>query len=159
MDVNSEVMDDDKGKIFEDHFEDFHSDTVVSIQCTIHTIGVTGDPARICKLDSAAAPIMSDTGANVCIAPDASKLIKVRTINPIPISLALTSDHQQEVAYCSKMGYLPMLQADGQMYEQPFLINPAASDVIMSPEAILQASTSFHSFEQVGYKTDQPGVI
>ena len=129
--------------------DDLDRNTVVSIKCTVRTIGISQDSARLCQLTNAATAIMSDTGANVCMAPDASKLIRVRDITPVQVDLALTPEQPQQPALCNQMGYLPMTMANGKMHDQPFLINPNASDMIMSPEAILQASSTFHRFEQL----------
>ena len=93
------------------------------------------------------------------MAPDASKLIRVHDITPVQVDLALTPEQPQQPALCNQMGYLPMTMANGKMHDQPFLINPNASDMIMSPEAILQASSTFHRFEQLGFKSDQPGNV
>ena len=141
--------------------EDLGRSTVVSIQCCVRTIVIPQNMAKICQLSGTTASIMSDTGANVCMAPDASKLVKVRDIDPVKVTLALESDTNQDFAYCRQMGYLPMPMANGMMHDQPFLINPTASDVIMSPRQYSnrQKCSTVLSRWDTKYKSNQPGTL
>lgn len=100
---------------------------------------------------------MVDSGANVCIKRDAQGLVNVRTIRPVTVNLALDGSASLQYQPCTELGYLPMLRTDGVEHLQPFLIHPAATDTIMSPESVVQSSPDFHQWVQVGYCDGSPG--
>lgn len=100
---------------------------------------------------------MADTGANVCITDTEDGLTNVHRIPPVTLNLALDNGSDMTYPSCNLMGYLPMVRTDGLEHLQPFLINKAATDTIVSPESILHASTDFHSWHQVGYKNGPSG--
>ena len=52
-----------------------------------------------------------------------------------------------------------MLRTDGTLHRQPFLVNEHATDMIMSPDAILSSSPDFMGWRQTGYKDSQPGSL
>ena len=73
-------------------------------------------------------------------------LVNCHDIKPVRIGLALKSSGPATHYMLSRMGYLPMTREDGLMHHQPFLVNKHASDIIMSPEAILQPCPDFASY-------------
>ena len=83
-------------------------------------------------------------------------LVNVKTIDPITVGVAVESE-QQKVSTCNQIGYLPMLREDGNYHYQPFLINPDASDMIMSLASIVESGQDFFSWEQIGFKDGRPG--
>ena len=89
---------------------------------------------------------MADTGANVCMGPYTDSLMDVHDITPVPVGLAVEPTTTQEVSYCKQMGYLPIPRLDDTIHLQPVLINADATDFIISPEAILQASDDFYMY-------------
>ena len=145
-----------------DVFDEFVNDTVVPICCTIRTIGVQQDTARLCKIVPGSLShngVMADTGTNVCMGPSADPLINVKSIDPVPVGLAIKSTDPASILYCHQMGYLPMPKADGSTHLEPVLVNPDASNFIMLSEAILHSSPHFTSFKQTGFKQKQEGLL
>lgn len=58
------------------------------------------------------------------------------------------------------MGYLPMPRIDGSTHYQPFLVHPAASDIIMSPQSVLNSGRDFHRVCQDCYRdTSSPSSL
>ena len=100
---------------------------------------------------------MADTGANVCMSPYTDALMDVHNIPPVPVGLAVETNNTQDIAYCKQMGYLPIPRLDNTIHLQPVLSNADATDFIISPEAILQASDDFYMYTQKGYKDDCTG--
>lgn len=146
---------------FDDLVDFLACNTVVALNDSVRTIGVLGDTARLTRTNSTDTKIpglMADTGANACVKQSEDGLVNVRDIPPVHLNLAL-ADNSPTMTFtsCTKMGYLPLLRSDGTEHLQPFLIHKFATDAIMSPESILHASTDFHSWRQIGYKSDQPG--
>ena len=52
-----------------------------------------------------------------------------------------------------------MLKEDGVYHYQPFLVHPQATDTIMSPEAVMNASSVFKRFAQTGVKGHTGGLL
>lgn len=142
---------------FEDIFEELANDLVVPVLCSARTIGLDGDTGRLMKRGNGGA--MADSGANVCMTHSEDGLVNVHNVPPITLNLALDDGTNVDFPACRRMGYLPMLRTDGKEHLQPFLVNEAATDVIISPENILHACNDFHSWTQVGYKTTPDGIL
>ncbi|KAL7538057.1 LOW QUALITY PROTEIN: hypothetical protein ACHAXR_008252 [Thalassiosira sp. AJA248-18] len=138
--------------------EAYDIDYVVPIRCDVRAVGINQDSSQVCRLDDKG--LMSDTGANVSVKETAEGLLNVHDIDPVPVGLALTGD-TSDTSHppCTQMGYLPLLREDGTQHLQPFLINPAASETIMSPDSVLHSSAEFAYFKQVGYKGNHPGFL
>ena len=133
------------------HVEDAAPDLSIANSFCIRTIGIVQDPeVRILKMDMNG--IMSDSGANTCMAGSEENLIGCHDIPPVTLGLALHSDQEPTRYQCTRMGFLPMAREDGTAHLQPFLVNSQATEFIMSPEAILQACGAFDSWRQEGFK-------
>ena len=94
---------------------------------------------------------MADTGANVCVTGDASILVDLVDIDPIPLGVAVKSSDVQ-ASLCTKRGYLPIPLLDGTYHYQPFLFNPNASETILSPAHVMWSSNRFTKWLQSGSK-------
>lgn len=156
---------------FDDLLDEYIADVVVPIDCYIRHVGIPQDPttvyvdvltddlARILRIDvHPELGKLADGGANVCLCGDKTKLVGVRTITPVPIGLAC-GDNKVTQPPCTEMGFLPMHRNDGSMHYQPMLINPLATDMILSPNSILQSSKDLISWSQVGWRDDRPGTL
>lgn len=100
---------------------------------------------------------MADSGSNFCMTATTDGLTNLRNIPPVTLNLALQDGTTETLPTCTKMGYLPLTRTDGTEHLQPFLVNEAATDTIISPEAILRTSSDFTTWRQTGYKDDRPG--
>ena len=96
--------------------------------------------------------VMSDGGDNTCITDSEQHLVGCHNTNPMISGLALKSEDAPTRYQCRPMGNLPMLQEDGTVHHQSFLVNQHATDSIMLPEAILQSCPAFTSWHQEGFK-------
>jgi hypothetical protein len=94
---------------------------------------------------------MADSGANVCITSDPSILVDVTPIEPIPLGVALTSSDSTS-AMCTQQGFLPIPLLNGTCHYQPFLINPNATDTILSPNHVMRSSPCITAWKQSGSK-------
>ena len=100
---------------------------------------------------------MVDGGANIGIAPNEDALISVKTISPVKVGLALFSDGQELQSMCRQMGYLPVDRLDGTLHYQPMLVHESATDIIISPQSIVESSPNFRSWTQTGFSDERPG--
>ena len=94
---------------------------------------------------------MADSGANVCITSDESILIDVVDIDPIPLGVAVKSS-DVTASLCTRKGFLPIPLLDGSYHYQPFLVNPNASDTILSPAHVMWSSNRIKKWQQSGSK-------
>lgn len=114
------------------------------------TLTVSGLPtARTTRAVATAS--MADTGANVCLTNDPSILVDITDITPIPLGVAL-SQPDSATSLCSQQGYLPLPFLDGTFHYQPFLINPQATDTILSPTHVMKSSNKIFGWSQSGSK-------
>ena len=97
---------------------------------------------------------MADSGANVCITGDASILVDLVDIDPIPLGVAVNSK-DTESSLCTKQGFLPIPLLNGTYHYQPFLFNPHASERILSPAHVMWSSTCIAKWTQSGSKSPQ----
>jgi hypothetical protein len=96
---------------------------------------------------------MADSGANVCITNDSSILINIRDIPLIPLGVALSSSTTDTATtMCTRQGELPIPLLDGTFHYQPFLINPHATDTILSPAHVMKSSSRIYAWSQSGSK-------
>lgn len=149
--------------------EDYKNDTVVSIGCKIRAIGLEGDPTvlQTIEWDKQIAETFGyddkkgeliDGGANICMTDDRSKLVNIRSIPPVTIGLAEANKSTVRTE-CTEMGYLPLTREDGLLHYQPVLINNAATDTILSPNAVLQSSRDLVKWTQTGFRDSSQGLI
>ena len=104
---------------------------------------------------------MADTGANSCLTDSEHHLVRCTEIPPVTVGLALKDDTNgsPKPFTCRRMGFLLMLQEDNTYHYQPFLIHPQATNTIMSPEAVMNASSVFKRFAQTGVKGHSEGLL
>jgi hypothetical protein len=61
---------------------------------------------------------------------------------------------------CCQQGFLPLPLTDGSIHYQPFLIQPDATDTILSPAHVMWSSSKITSWEQSGSKDPNcPGTL
>ncbi len=145
-------------------------DSVTHVVGLPHVIGLCGDKdsyARVTAcVNSAAAgstlgstPPMVDGGANICVTGLLKLLVDVETIPPLPISVATKTGKLSLDSCCTKKGLLPLTLDDGSLYYQPCYYCKNASETIVSPDAILQASYILVHWHQEGHRHGGPGKI
>jgi hypothetical protein len=89
---------------------------------------------------------LADTGANCCMTPNLSSLRDVETLlEPITVGVAVMNDKNPTYAQCTHIGVLPVLCDDGSQILTKCFYNPFASDTILSPQAIIDSSSEFHT--------------
>ena len=123
------------------------ADQLVHLHCLVMSL-TGGDSLR--QFDSGG--VMSDTGAKLCLMELEDNLVRCMDIAPVTVGLAmktLAGDTPTPFT-CWRMGFLPMLREDGVHHYQQFLVHPQASNTIMSPEAIMNSSSVFRRFTQMG---------
>jgi len=104
---------------------------------------------------------MADTGANCSMTNNLSLLRNVTDLlNPIQVGVAVDAKGT-DVMYstCTKVGELTITCTDGSTINTKCFHNPHATDTIISPQAILDESTEFDSWSQVGRRIGQPGEL
>ncbi len=94
---------------------------------------------------------MADTGANVCLTYNTSILVNITDIPPIPLGVA-NSQPTTAPSMCTQQGFLPIPLTDGSFHYQPFLINPHATDTILSPAHVMRSCDKIFGWCQSGSK-------
>jgi hypothetical protein len=100
-----------------------------------------------------------DSGANICITNALSLLVDVVDIPPFTFSIGQDGTTPSIDDCCTKHGLLPLPMADGSLYYQPCYFCQNATEIIISPQGIVEASKTFTSWHQTGHKGDLPGSI
>ncbi len=122
--------------------------------CTRHECSGT----RLGHFDN---PSLMDCGTNICITGLLGLLVDVVSIPPLPISVATAVGSFSLDDCCTKRGLIPLTLSDGSVYYQPYYYCNCknATEIIISPEAILAASNTLVHWTQEGHKGDAPGSI
>jgi hypothetical protein len=94
-----------------------------------------------------AAGVMADSGGNACMANSEAHLVDCHDIPPVTVGLALASDDAPVMHVCSRMGYMITAQEDGTNHRQQFLVNAQATDCIVLPDAIIQQTPDWVSWQ------------
>ena len=89
---------------------------------------------------SVSSPSMMDGGANICVIGLLKLLVDVESIPPLPISIVTKTAKLSLDSCCTKKGLLPLALDGGSVYYQPCYYCKNATETIISPDAILQAS-------------------
>ena len=138
-----------------DPFEDIMHNMVIendTVVCQRHTAMVDIQGAwkgrRQDTVDS-----LVDGGSNIVLTDDASILEEVHSIPTIHIGLAA----EGEITPRTQQGWLPQILSDGSVLRTKAYINSAATDTILSPEAILHSHPDLYRWEQQGSKGNNPG--
>ena len=97
---------------FSDTLDALTNNLVVNVKCMVRTLDIDHDTStRVYRLFRKEDGSLIDTGANICMTNSTKGLVNVKSIDPIPVGVAVKSE-QQSVATCNQMGYLPMLRED-----------------------------------------------
>jgi hypothetical protein len=97
---------------------------------------------------------LADGGANVCVINNPDLLLDVVQIDPVPLGTAVNpaTPGTDAPLFCTHKGFMPIPLLNGSAHYQPFLINPHASDTIISPENIINNNHTFHCWCQEDHK-------
>lgn len=93
---------------------------------------------------------LADGGSNISLTHDVTLLTDVEDIHPIPISVALDGQPTSLDYCCTKKGLMPLTMVDGSVYFQPTFYCKNATESIVSPQAIVDASDKFIRWHQTG---------
>ena len=126
-------------------------DSVMRVVGLPRVFGLRGNKASYARItarvnsaaagsDSGSTPSMVDGGANICVTGLLELLVDVEPIPPLPISVATKTDKFSLDSCCTMKGLLPLTLDDGSVYYQPCYYCKNASETIISPDTILQAS-------------------
>ncbi len=101
-----------------------------------------------------------DGGANICLTGDLDSLFDVVTIPPLAISVAVEGTSSIDDC-CTAPGLTPIQLDDGSIYWQVCYFCANAVETIISPQAIVDSSDVFQSWQQTGYRcgVSTPGCI
>jgi hypothetical protein len=139
---------------------------VVGLPRVVSLHDSTGPYARVNRLacsatthDATSHPSMMDSGANICVTGILGLLVDVSSIPPLPITIATKTDHISVNDCCTKRGYLPLMLTDRSVYYQLWYYCANASEIIISPDAILQSSDILAHWYQEGHHDGSSGTI
>ncbi|KAL7555072.1 hypothetical protein ACHAWF_018706 [Thalassiosira exigua] len=102
---------------------------------------------------------MVDGGSNICLTNNLSHLLDVVNIAPIPVSVAIEDGSSTPGFVCTAKGMLPLRLDDGTIHYQPTYYCADAVETIISPQAILNSSDVFASWQQTGFKDGIAGLL
>ena len=137
------------------------ADCVVHVTAKPRIMGIADDRVPFCKTVTKVIRGMMDTGANFGMTNDLSLLVGVRDITPFSVGLACDGNTTPTpTSQCTKKGYLPLQMTNSDIYYQPMFYNSAATDTILSPQAIIEGSKGrFTEWVQSGNTNGKPGYI
>jgi hypothetical protein len=99
------------------------------------------------------------SGANICITNALGLLVDVVDIPLFTFFIGRDGTTPRIKDCCTKHGLLPLPMADGSLNYQPCYFCQNATETIISPQAIVEASDAFTSWHQTGCKGRLPGSI
>ena len=133
-------------------------DMTQAAECIVRIVGI-GNWKEVIVRAMNVNGVLSDTGANSCMADTEDNLVQCHDIAPVSVGLALKSGETPIMHVCSCMGYMPLAREDGTTHMQPFFVNSAATDCILSPDTIARQSRDCVPWRQVGHVGDRPGTL
>jgi hypothetical protein len=108
-------------------------------------------PINITALAPSATPgRLIDGGANICITGDLDSLFDVVAIPPLSISVAVEGTSSIDDC-CTARRSTPLQLDDGSIYWQVCYFCASAVKTIISPQAMVDSSDVFQSWQQTGY--------
>jgi hypothetical protein len=143
-----------------DPLPEFRANAVQQV-ATYNVIAGLGTYGRALVLSKVEKGGMADTGANCSMTANWNALRNVQKLdNPIIVGVAVLDDgSMRQTAECTHIGDYPIECDDGTVVLTKCFYNPNASDTIISPQAIIDASLESHTWEQVGRRMGQPGQL
>jgi hypothetical protein len=140
---------------FDVEFQPVHQVRVYNV---VAGLGTYGRAMVLNKLEKGG---MADTGANCSMTANWKALQNVKQLEKsIFVGVAVTDDGNiRQTADCTHIGDYPIECDDGSVIFTRCFYNSNASDTIISPQAIIDASADFHTWEQIGRRMGQPGQL
>ena len=137
---------------------DFQEFSAGTKECSIKMIGIDLLGEVIVRT-LVAGGVLSDSGANACMADTEEHLVRCHDIAPVAVGFALKSRDTPVMHKCTRMGYMEMTREDGTTHLQPFLVNTNVTDCIISPDAVARQSKYCVTWRQVGHVGEVPGIL
>jgi hypothetical protein len=138
-------------------------DSLVHIVVQPQVCGIFGDGIRVCAfmlMDNTPHCGLYNSGANLCMTNNPNLLVEVCPCEPFTILLATTNGGHSHTNICRCRGLLPLPLLDGTTYYQTCFVNPYASGMFISPQAIINSSTgSFNKWQMEGFLQGRPGIL
>jgi hypothetical protein len=101
-----------------------------------------------------------NSGANICITNLIGLLVDAMDIPPFTFSIGRGGGTPNIDNCCTtRRGLLPLPLVDGSLYHQPCYYCKNATETIISPQAVVDATDTFVSWHQSGHKGGLPGSI
>jgi hypothetical protein len=129
-------------------------DSVIYVVCSPRICGVPGDDRSAVTIMHVAkgSGRLIDSGSNICVTGNLSKLLNVEDIIPINISVALEGTSFSLDDKITKRGLLPLTLSNGTVYYQTRFYCANMIDTIISPVVILASSDVLYFWHQEGCK-------
>ena len=137
------------------------SESVNRVVACPRVLGFCGDSCsyarvKLTTMASSQPPgALIDGGANICLTGDLAFLTDVVAIPPMPISVALQGETTLDNC-CTARGKFPLQLDDSLIYWQDCYYSKHAVETIISPQAIVDSSNVFHSWQQTGFRIGNP---
>lgn len=126
----------------------------------IANVGMYGKTFVVSKTVKIEGAKLMDSGANCSMTADISRLRNLQKLDqPIVIGVAVNDSGNSLANECTHIGDLEVQCDDGTSISTVCFYNPSASDTIISPQSIINHSTIFKSWTQVGRRFGQAGTI
>jgi hypothetical protein len=143
-----------------DQWDESEKAEQVSTYNIIADVGTYGKTFVVSKTVQVDGAKLMDSGANCSMTADISKLTNLRKLDqPIVIGVAVNDNGDSSANECTHIGDLQVKCDDGSTISTICFYNPSASDTIISPQSIIDHSTQFKSWTQVGRRFGQAGTI
>jgi hypothetical protein len=138
-------------------------DSLVHIVACPQVCGIFGDGTHVCAFTNADITPhcgLCNSGANLCMTNNPNLLMDVCPCAPFTILLATSDGGHSHTNVCHCRCLLPLPLLDGTTYYQTCFVNPYASEMFISPQAIIDSSAgSFDKWQMEGFLQGRPGVL
>ncbi len=122
---------------------------VIGISC-VNSISTHANPSMSSLMDG---------GANICITNDISNLMDMVPIPPFPLPVVTKGAKPMLDECCMMRGLLALPTTTGDTICQPCYFCKQATEMIMSPDAILKSNNKLDQWIQISHKGNAPGFI
>lgn len=126
--------------------------------CTVQVVGIDQETVVIVYRLTATG-VMTDSGANACMADLETHLVDCHRIRPVTVGLTLAAQTDPTMHICDRMGYMVFTREGGGLHGQSFPVNHQATDCIMLPDAIAHQTADCVRSNQEGHVGEEPGSL